>query len=135
MPLSNEQILKMDPIELQDWLIKEFELTTPLPTEISSIEDMKNTEKMISTLTNRLSYLSSLGVYAKIAVRNAKRKGKDFKIEHEDMVDRQTAINAAEETVKQQYNAISRMITVKQEINKELYMSEGIINKVQGVQN
>lgn len=130
MPLDNTQVLQMDPTLLQDWLTEEFGLITPLPTEISTIEDMKNAEKMIATLTNRLSYLSSLGVYAKIAVRNSKRKGKDYKTEYEDMIDRQTAINAAEDTVKQQYNAISRMITVKQEINKEIYMSENIINKI-----
>lgn len=130
MPLNNEQILAMEPTKLQDWLNKEFELTKPIPTEISSIEDMTNAEKMIAVLTNRLSYLSSLGIYAKIAVRAAKRKGKESKEEWEDMVDRQTAINSAEDTIKQQYNAVSRMITVKQEINKELYMSDNIVGKL-----
>ena len=130
MPLNNEQILSMSPKSLQIWLDNEFELTKPLPTEISSIEDLENAEKLISILTNRLAYLSSLGVFAKIAVRDAKRLGKEHKEKWEDMVDRQTAINTAEETVKQKYNAISRMITVKQEINKEIYMSENIINKL-----
>lgn len=130
MLLNNEQILAMKPIELQKWLDTEFELTSSIPTEISTIEDMQNAERLIATLTNRLSYLSSLGVYAKIAVRNAKRKGKEFKEEHEDMVDRQTAINVAEDIIKQKYSAVSRMITVKQEINKEIYMSENIINKL-----
>lgn len=130
MPLNNEQILAMDPTALQNWLATEFELEVPLKTEISTIEDMKYAEKMIAVLTNRLSYLSSLGVYAKIAVRAAKRKGKEAKEEHEDMVDRQIAINAAEESIKQKYNAISRMITVKQEINKEIYMSENIVNRI-----
>lgn len=130
MPLNNEQILKMDPTALQNWLAEEFELEVPLKTEISTIEDMKYAEKMIAILTNRLSYLSSLGIYAKIAVRTAKRKGKEAKEEWENMVDRQAAINAAEDTIKQQYSAISRMITVKQEINKEIFMSENIINKL-----
>jgi hypothetical protein len=130
MPINNEQILSMEPTKLQDWLDKEFELTKPIPAEISTVEDMQTAEKMIAKLTNRLSYLSSLGVYAKFAVRSSKRKGKEFKTEWEDMVDRQTAINTAENTIRQQYTALSRMITVKQEINKEIYMSENIINKL-----
>lgn len=130
MLLNNEQILVMDPTSLQKWLDEEFELTKPIPTEISTIEDMQAAEKMIAILTNRLSYLSSLGVYAKIGVRHAKRKGKEGKELWEDMVDRQTAINSAEDTIKQKYNAVSRMITVKQEINKEIYMSENIMSKL-----
>lgn len=130
MLLNNEQILVMDPTSLQKWLDEEFELTKPIPTEISTIEDMQAAEKMIAILTNRLSYLSSLGVYAKIGVRHEKRKGKEGKELWEDMVDRQTAINSAEDTIKQKYNAVSRMITVKQEINKEIYMSENIMSKL-----
>ena len=48
MPLNNEQILAMLPKDLQSWLDKEFELTEPLPTEISTIEDLENAEKLIS---------------------------------------------------------------------------------------
>lgn len=126
---NNEDVLKMSPIELQKWLTEEFDLLKSIPTDISSIEDMNNASKMISQFTNRLSYLTNLSVFAKIAVRNEKRKGKENKQNSDDMIDRQYAIDKACDIVKQQYNTVSRMITVKQEINKELYMSENIVNK------
>ena len=123
------EILSMEPLELQNWITKEFELTKEIPTDISSVEDMQNASHMIGTFTNRLSYLTALGVYAKMCVRQEKRKGKENKSNADDMIDRKYAIDKAAEIVKQQYNTVSRMITVKQEINKELYMSENIMNR------
>ena len=123
---NNDEILHMKPIELQNWLTKEFELTKNIPTDISTVEDMENASHMISLFTNRLSYLTALGVYAKMYVREEKRKGKENKEKSDDMIDRQYAIDKAADIVKQQYNTVSRMITVKQEINKELFMSESI---------
>lgn len=124
-----EEILNMEPLELQKWLLQEFELTKQIPTDISTIEDMTNAGNMISTFTNRLSYLTALGVAAKMNVRKEKRKGKENKEKSDDMIDRQYAIDKAAEIVKQQYNTVSRMITIKQEINKELFMSENIVNR------
>lgn len=40
------------------------------------------------------------------------------------MVTRRDILVDAVDMVKQQYNAISRMLTAKQEINKELFMSD-----------
>lgn len=124
MVKTNAEILQMNPIDLQNWLTEEFELTEEIPTDINTIEDMEKASHLIGLFTNRLSYLTALGVYAKMSVRTEKRKGKENKEKADDMIDRQYAIDAAASIVKQQYTAVSRMITVKQEINKELYMSE-----------
>jgi hypothetical protein len=126
---TNAELLQMKPIELQNWLTEEFELTKEIPTDINTIEDMEKASHLIGLFTNRLSYLTALGVYAKMAVRAEKRKGKENKELADDMIDRQYAIDAAANIVKQQYTAVSRMITVKQEINKEIYMSESFAKK------
>ena len=64
-----------------------------------------------------------MSVYAKNAVRVEKRKGKDNKETYEDMIDRENAIHSSADNIKMLYNCLSRLITIKQEINKEINIS------------
>ena len=60
-------------------------------------------------------------VVQQIATREAKRGGdKDL---YEDMVDRKEAVERMTESVKQQYSAVSRAVTIHIENNKELHMN------------
>lgn len=138
-----EEILSMNPTELVDWLNKEFELE--VPTKLETIEELKGASKLLSKTTNTYSYLMSVSSYAKISVREKKRESdkasklakanKDktledelnlaaakAKLEYENMVDRKEAIDNQADIANKQYNAISRMIAVKREINTELQM-------------
>lgn len=142
MKTANE-ILGMEPIALINWLNTEFEINLPLSLE--TIEQMKEAGQLLSKTINIYSYLMSMSSYAKIAVREKKResdkcskelkankdktleeeltlKANNAKIEYENMVDRKEAIENAADIANKQYNAISRMITVKKEINTELQM-------------
>lgn len=112
-------ILAKEPIELLDWLSETFAID--FPTKIESIEDMSLASETLLKLSSYHAYLCELLSYAKIAVRQAKRDLS--KTEWEDYVDKQNAIDRRLDIVKQQYNAISRAITVKTETNKELFMS------------
>ncbi len=115
-----QEVLTMDPDELQTWL-DGFNVT--LPTEIETIEDMQDAARKISVLGSNFAYVNSLSVYAKNAVRREKRKGKENKEVYEDMIDRENAIHSAADNIKMLYNCLSRLITVKQEMNKEINIS------------
>ncbi len=138
-----QELLKMNPTELIDWLNQEFELE--VPSKLETIEELKNASKLLSKTTNTYSYLMNVSSYAKISVREKKResdklskeskankdatladelakKAAEAKLEYENMVDRKEAIDNAADIANKQYNAISRMIAVKREINTELQM-------------
>lgn len=137
------EILVMPPKELIDWLNSEFKIE--LPMNLESIDHMKEAGQLLSKTINIYSYLMSMSSYAKIAVREKKResdklskelkankdklledeltiKANKAKLDYENMIDRKEAIENAADIANKQYNAISRMITVKKEINTELQM-------------
>lgn len=123
MPTYNyDQIFSMTPTALVEWLHNEFK--TDLPSKIDCAEDMENASELLLLLAGHYSYLAELSSYAKVEVRRAKRELS--KGEWEDMVDRKEMIERRLDIAKQQYNAVSRAITVKIEANKEMYMSGGL---------
>lgn len=103
------------------WLDSRFYVS--IPKGLESIDDMKTAGRLLGQLSNDYSYLAVLLSYAKAFVRAEKRKGKDFKASYEDMIDKRDIIDEMTSVVKMQYQAISRMITVKQEIQEELNMN------------
>lgn len=117
------EVLEMDPDVLNDWLLT---FLVELPTSIETVEDMQLSSRLLSRLASSYAYLNSLGVYAKNAVRREKKKGKENKEVYEALIDRQNAIDSACDSVKMLYNCLSRLITIKQEINKEINMSNSI---------
>ena len=123
MNKSYQEVLIMNPDALEDWL---SEYTIEIPTAIETIEDMQLASRLLSRLASSYVYLNSLGVYAKNAVRREKKKGKENKEVYEALIDRQNAIDTTTESVKMLYNCLSRLITIKQEINREINMSNQI---------
>ena len=118
--LTPETMKIMDPEELSSDLIEEY--VHEIPTNVDSIYDMMQAGSMLGMLSNQYSYmLSTLNIF-KIWTKLAK---KDSKEEYEKMAMRRDAVETIVDILKQQYNAISRMITIKQEINNELKMTDG----------
>ena len=114
-------LLNMTPIDLAIWLEKEYAST--LPSNIDSMEEMKKVNTQLSKLANSYSFVMQLLTYTKIQVRQEKRKGKEKKENYEDMIDRRDTLQNTADILKMQYQTLSRMITVKKEINDELRMS------------
>lgn len=106
---------------LNKWLDNRFYVQ--IPNGLETIDDMKTAGKLLGQLTNDYAYLVQLLSRAKAYVRAEKRKGKDAKISYEDMIDKRDAIDEMTSVVKMQYQAVSRMITVKQDIQNELNMN------------
>lgn len=119
--LSREQIFLLAPLDLVDWLHDEFPML--MQPKIETVEDMDLASNSLLRLTAQYSYLCELLSYAKIIVREAKRNLP--KEDYEDMVDRQNAIEKRLDIVKQEYLAVSRAVTIKSEINKEMFMEQG----------
>lgn len=123
---SFNSVLSKEPLELVSWLSDFFD--EPIPESINSLDELDRVGQMLSSITNNMSYLLSLDMTAKIYVRRLKRavdkNNPKTKDDYEDMVDRQYVIGRALDILKQKYSAVSRMITTKQEMNRELSMSE-----------
>jgi len=117
-------ILTMAPMELAKWLNENY--TFVIPDSIDSIDQMKQVSRILSELTNSYAYMMQLLNYAKIMVRQEKRKGKENKENYENMIDRRDILQNVADILKMQYQTVSRMITVKKEINEELKMTSCI---------
>ena len=122
--MTNMEILQMDPMDLEIYLFKTYK--QELPPAINSVEDLARAQAMLSKLTNTYSYLTHLATMAKIMVRTAKKEHKADKDMCNSAVDRRDAISEFREAIKLDISTLSRMITIKQEINKELNMSNSI---------
>jgi hypothetical protein len=119
-----EDIFKLDPTKLANLMQEGFSFTIPFNEEDISIHDLSYMQALIVKAGNAFPYLAYLNSLAKIQVRKAKRE-KLSKEEIEDAIDRKEVISNITESVNMQYNAISRLITVKQQINEELKMTNG----------
>ena len=118
-----QEVLSMNPDDLQFWCDS---FLVEIPTSIETIEDMQLASRLLSQLASHFTYLNSLSVYAKNAVRREKKKGKENKDVYEAMIDRQNAITSTCDSLKLLYSCLSRLVTIKQEINKEINMSNQI---------
>lgn len=118
--LTNQQILNMDPIKLVDWLTNNY--SYEIPTSLSTVGELEKAGQMLGMLTNKYTYLATTLAYLKITLKSLKRQGKNSE-EVEDMMMRRDVFQTLTDVVKQEYQAVSRMITVKQEINAELKMN------------
>lgn len=114
------EFLEMETYAMLDYITNNFYVT--LPESILTVDDMQAVGPMLSKLINGYTFLSNLGEYAKIMVRE--KKGKVDKDTLQSLMGKRDILLQAADTTKMQYSALSRMITVKQEINYELRMSE-----------
>lgn len=114
-----DSVLKTQPREFSLWLRKEF--IEDIPLTFDTYEDLQKIGNLIGVTANRYAYLASLLSYTKAVTRQLKRS--ECKSTYEDMVDRKEAIQNAVDTLKLQYQSLSRLITIRQEINQELRMN------------
>lgn len=118
--LNCVEYLELSPTELLEVLIDNF--IYDIPNEILSPEDYASVSEMLSSTSNQYSFLVQLSCAAKIQKRLASRR-KD-KTAKEDLIDKETIIDNIVSAVKLRYSTLSRMITIKQEYNKEINMNK-----------
>ncbi len=118
--------LRKKPMEMLDWLEEEFYVE--IPGEIITTEDMNEAQKIELSLSSKYAYLNALLSYAKILTRESQRlysstRKPEDKLAYEDMVDKKEAIQNCADSVKHKWSAVSRAVTIKIEVNKELSMN------------
>lgn len=119
--MNYESLLKMKPLELLQWLITNYSVS--LPDAITTIEDMQASSSILLQLAGNYQYLNALSSYAKLVTRDAKRNLS--KQEYEDMIDKKEMIQNFTDLTKQNYNAISRAVTIYIHNSDELKMTGG----------
>lgn len=99
-----------------------------LPEEVITADDLTDIYQMLGKCTNIKSYLNTLYIHLDICTRAAKRKGKDAKLEYEDMVARKTVVKAYYDHIDDICKASSRQATVYFEQQKEIRLDQQINN-------
>ena len=120
LPLSNRELLSMKPDALIQYMERQYALN--LPKTLETVEEMKEANRLLSMCTSNYAYLANLAMIAKLEKRKLKRE-KASKEEIEDALSREEIIQKYTDINKLYYQTISRMITVKQQINQEMRMS------------
>ena len=91
---------------------------------IDTVDNLNKLAKLMSKSISEYSYLINMAQIARMRKRALKRSGAD-KFTVEDALTREEIFTNYAEIMKAAYQAASRMITVKQEINEELKFTDG----------
>ena len=118
---SFKEIYEMEPFEMTEKLTESF--SYDLPEFLDTPDDLRNAGRLLGELCAAYSYLIQLASYGKLLVRDLKRTKAD-KATIDNAIDRRDVINNLAEIIKLQYNTVSRMVSIKQQINYELKMSD-----------
>ena len=81
---------------------------------------------LLARCTSLYSYLSSLSIMLKLYKRGLKAKHAEKDV-IEDAMSREDVLKTYADIVKQTYSAISRMVTIKQQLNEELRLTGGSV--------
>lgn len=119
---SMEELLSMPPEELMAAASNRFKLD--LPPSIDTVDNLNKLAKLMSKSISEYSYLINMAQIARMRKRALKCSGAD-KFTVEDALTREEIFTNYAEIMKAAYQAASRMITVKQEINEELKFTDG----------
>lgn len=93
-----------------------------IPEGSSNDGDLRQIEHALGRLANDYSYVIGILSYSRNYVRQLKRSGD--KEMYEDMMDKKSALEDISSAIKLQYQAVSRMLTVRIET-----MSEGDLHE------
>ena len=113
-------IAQADPEELAIEMVKKYCIT--LPEEIETPEDLTEAGRLLGYLANNKTFLFSLLTYLKVRARAEKNRGKENKRTAEEMAMRRDVVELILDSVKGQYDAISRMVTVRKNKIDEMRM-------------
>lgn len=111
----------MQPLELINVLSDTF--LYDIPETAETPEDMQEISRLLVRTANEFAFLAQLASAAKVSCRTYKRLGKEYKTLYEDAVDKKEGISSITDAVELRYKTLSRIITIRQEINKELKMN------------
>lgn len=123
--LDINAIIHMNPLEFSEWAINMFHIEIPI--DYKTLDDAPVIAETLGKCSNYYFYLCELQGQLKIQARKAGReKNKELK---ENITDIYTLVDEMGKGLKQQYTALSRMITVRASELDELHMTDGKIGR------
>lgn len=116
---SSQELMELPVEKLTDYLSSICMIG--IPVKVETVEEMKEASQLLSRAGSLYSFMTNAALIANVQKRQLK-KDKEKKEEFDDALVRETIFNSYAEQLKICYNTISRMITIKQQINQELRM-------------
>lgn len=117
---SMKEISEIDSEKFVFWLASTFHVI--VPDQVTCVEDSEEVAALLAKCSNNYSYLIELYSYLRILARKAKKEGnKDLQ---EEFMDKRDIVEKMAQAVKQQYQAASRLITIRHDNLEELHMSD-----------
>lgn len=120
--MSGHDILAMEPFDMIKYLTSAYDFS--IPESIETIEDMENAAALLSRFTAHYTYLTQLTLLANIKKREARRLGIPAP-ELDDACMREQILEKFADLAKTAYQTVSRLLTIKQQINLELRLTDG----------
>lgn len=113
------EMLQMDPQELLNYITATCVVTIPI--SIETPDEERVAADSLAKASAYYSFLSPLRLQARILKRTLKQQGAD-KRTVEDMLTREEIFDMQMQVMQQTYNTVSRLFTVKAQLNKEFEM-------------
>ena len=111
--------MEMPPLALNQYLQENYKIE--IPEAMHTAEDLKKAGELLSKYSSLYAYFSQMALTAKIMKRNLKAEKKDRQMIN-DALSREEIFSLYADLLKQAYNTISRMVTIKLAVNEELKM-------------
>lgn len=118
---TTEQMLKLEPDVLLKYLTENY--TVDMPISIDTKEQVKKASEEMAKASAYYAFLTPLKLQANILKRVLKNKKED-KILIEDMLVRETIIDAHMSVMRQSYDTISRLFTIRYKEQEEIRMMQ-----------
>ena len=90
----------------------------PLP-QVETIEDLQRASRILGKLGPLYSWLTNMELMTNIQKKKYKKEDKE---KYEEWMLKESVFNSYAKQVNIMYNTISRMVTIKQQVNQELRM-------------
>ena len=118
-PYNTNELMSMEPIDLAEYLLLNFQID--IPPSITTVEDLEEASRILAKASTYYSFLSGMRLTARMQKRTLKRQ-KESQNEIEKMLAREEAFETQAQIAKTAYDTVSRMVTIKQQINQEMKM-------------
>lgn len=115
------EMLQMEPQELLNYITATCVVTIPI--SIETPDEERVAADSLAKASAYYSFLSPLRMQARILKRTLKQQGAD-KYTVEAMLTREEIFDMQMQVMQQTYNTISRLFTVKAQLNKEFEMQK-----------
>lgn len=122
---NGDNLLTLSPEELLEKLQQEY--SVELPPDVDTPEQQKEAARLFSLINGFTSFLHYMQLRADFLKRRLRREGAPRDV-IEDALMREAAIKAYADMLDDSYSRLSRMCSVHEQAQRELYMTDGIYN-------